>query len=618
MIFLFFNLSNIQNWKKKDKFNINPEINFKWKPSGHRIKTRWAFNLDQNNIWEEYPRPQLQRKEWINLNGLWKYSIGNSSNSCEYTFEGYILVPFPIESSLSGVMTNLTKDQFICYQTQFDFPVEWKNKHILLNFGAVDWKCEVYINQQLVGNHTGGYSYFYFDITKFLMKRKNNILLKVTDNSDTFYSTPENFQPIGKQSINPRRIFYTSSSGIWQTVWIEPVNENYIENLEINNDYDNKEIKVTFKVANNIQMKIKFFFFFKDKLVKKAYGKSNQKIIIKLSNKNFHPWSPSEPNLYIIKAKLLTNFGFEMDSITSYTSIRKIESKRDNNKILRIFLNNKPLFNLGTLDQGYWPDGLYTPPSEDAMIYDIKKLKELGFNTIRKHAKVESLRYYYQCDKIGMLVWQDMPSGNMDNSTKWNKSHINGGNDTIRTEFSKNNYYKEWGEIIENLKFFQCIIIWIPFNEAWGQFDTEKVVEFTKRKDNTRLIDAASGGNHRICGDFLDLHHYPNPDYFLKYADLINIFGEYGGLSLKINNHTWNEINWGYEVVNDRNQLTAKYIEYINDIIKMIPQGISAAIYTQTTDVESEINGLMTYDRNETKVFNIIKEYNQKLILSLS
>ena len=272
---------------------------------------------------------------------------------------------------------------------------------------------------------------------------------------------------------------------------------------------------------------------------------------------------------------------------------------------------------MGILDQGYWPDGLYTPPSEEAMIYDIQKLKDLGFNTIRKHVKIEPYRYYYQCDKIGMLVWQDMPAGDIANFT-WNSSIIGEGNDKARTQESKDDYYKEWGEIIDNLKFFQCIIIWIPFNEAWGQFDTEKVVAFTKQKDPSRLINAASEGNHRICGNFLDLHIYKEPSQYLKEDNLINVLGEFGGLSLEIKNHTWKEDVWGYEVLNSKEELSFLYKRYIDIIIKFVKTGFSAAIYTQTTDVESEINGLMTYDREEVKVCeNIIKEANKKLISNL-
>ena len=357
--------------------------------------------------------------------------------------------------------------------------------------------------------------------------------------------------------------------------------------------------------------------YFNDILVGENKGKSNEEISIKLTDQNFKPWSPSEPNLYTIKAKLLSESNEVLDSISSYTTIRKVESKRDSKNKLRIFLNNKPIFNMGPLDQGYWPDGIYTPPSEEAMVYDIQKLKDWGFNTIRKHIKTEFFRYYYQCDKIGMLLWQDMPSGNVDGSGSWDDSHMDGGSDTVRTQQSKDNYHKEWKEIIENFKFFQCIIVWTPFNEAWGQFDTEEVVQFTRNLDSSRLVNAASGGNHRNCSDFVDIHSYPGPNYFLKYESLINVIGEYGGLALEIKNHTWKEDNWGYEVLKDKFELTNRYIQFINTLIELVPEGISAAIYTQTTDVEGEINGLMTYDRNETKIFDVIKEYHQKLIDSL-
>ena len=596
--------------KTKDKNKIIPKSEWNYKPAGDKIKTRWAYNLDPYKVWQEYPRPQLQREDWINLNGPWKYSIRTSSSSFPDYYDGFILVPFPIESSLSGVMKTFNNNDVLWYEKEIEIPKKWKGKHILLNFGAVDWKCELFMNKIKVGEHIGGYSYFYFDITNYLNKGKNEIILKVIDPSD------DSYQPRGKQTLNPEKIWYTSSSGIWQTVWLEPVNENYIEKLEINNDYDNQEIKILFKVANNNnnELTIAYSVKFNDKLVGEHKGKINEYIPIKLSNEDFKPWSPSEPNIYLIEAKLLSHSGDVLDKITSYTTIRKIESKKDKKGILRIFLNNKPLFNLGTLDQGFWPDGLYTPPSEEAMLYDINQLKNLGFNTIRKHVKVESFRYYYQCDKIGIMIWQDMPSGNINGFRGWDRKNINGGSDTQRTQESKDNYYKEWGDIIENLKFFQCIIVWVPFNEAWGQFDTLNVVEFTKNKDNSRLINAASGGNHRICGNFLDLHSYPNPIYFLNYDKLINVFGEFGGLGLKIRNHMWTENNWGYVVLSDKKEVTKTFIKYIKFLIELAPKGISAAIYTQTTDVEAEINGLITYDRYEIKVSDEIKLYNQELI----
>ena len=583
-----------------------------WSPKGDKIKTKWGKNLDPEKVWQEYPRPQLERKDWLNLNGAWSYSITQKDAQKPETPDGKILVPFPLESSLSGVMGNLTNKQVIWYEKEFEIPQDWGNKNILLHFGAVDWKCELYINGYNVGEHEGGYSSFYFDITQRLNKEgKNKIILKVYD--------PTNFgyQPVGKQTKSPGSIWYTSISGIWQTVWLEPVNDDHIENLLVNNDYDNKEIKINFKLNSDKELQIKITLEFNKEKILKAKGLSNQEITIKISDEHFHGWSPDEPNLYNIKAELYSETGEICDTISSYTIIRKIESRKDSNGYYRIFLNNKPIFNMGTLDQGYWPDGLYTPPSEEAMIFDIEKLKYLGFNTIRKHIKIEPYRYYYQCDKIGMLVWQDMPAGNI-GGNQWDSVNINGGTDAKRTNESKNNYYKEWGEIIDNLKFFQSIIIWVPFNEAWGQFDTEKVVEFTKKKDPLRLINAASGGNHRICGNILDLHHYPNPDQFLKEESLINVLGEYGGLGLEIKGHTWKDDNWGYAVLESKEEITERYMEYIVSLIGLAEKGISAAIYTQTTDVESEINGLITYDREEVKAIEkFIRSSNDALVQSL-
>ena len=598
--------SEDENENKSDKWN--------WTPAGDRIKTKWAKKLDPKNIWPEYPRPQLQRKDWLNLNGPWSYSVRDSDTDYlkPETHDGKILIPFSLESSLSGVMRAFTEKEILWYEKEFEIPKDWKGKNILLHFGAVDWKCILYINDEKVGEHIGGYSAFYFDITPKLKEGKNRIILKVLDPTDM------NYQPLGKQTLSPGSIWYTPISGIWQTVWMEPVYEHYIEKLEINNDFDNKEVKVTFKINSVIKLPINFELKYNNKVIGNASGKSGDEITIKIEEEDFHPWSPSEPNIYDIRAELLSELGNVYDTITSYTTIRKIESKKDSLGYYRIYLNDKPIFNMGTLDQGYWPDGLYTPPSEEAMIYDIQKLKDLGFNTIRKHIKIEPYRYYYQCDKMGMLLWQDMPAGDIHGSN-WDPRSMDGGSDKERTQESKDNYYREWGEIIDNLKFFQCIIIWVPFNEAWGQFDTEAVVEFTHNRDPLRLINAASGGNHRMCGNILDLHNYPNPDQYLKEETLINVLGEYGGLGLEIKNHTWKEENWGYVDLKSKEEVTYRYKEYIEMLIEYVKTGFSAAIYTQTTDVESEINGLLTYDREEVKVFEApIKEANEKLISSLN
>ena len=582
----------------------------KWCPAGNKIKTKWGKNLDPKNVWQEYPRPQLERKQWLNLNGIWSYSITDVNSQKPDNFDGEILVPFSIESSLSGVMKSLNEKQILWYYKEFEIPDNWKDKNIIIHFNAVDWICELYINDNKIGKHSGGYSEFSFDITKNIKEGKNKILLRVFDPSDKGY------QAVGKQTLNPNVIWYTSISGIWQTVWLEPVNEIYIKKLEINNDYDKKEIKINVKLNLDEKLPLEVSLLFKDDELMKLKGFSNSEIVFNIPDNLFHPWSPNEPNIYSFNINLFDNNQKIIDSILSYTTLRKVEQKKDKNGIYRIYLNNKPLFNMGTLDQGYWPDGLYTPPSEEAMIYDINKLKELGFNTIRKHIKIEPYRYYYYCDKIGMLVWQDMPSGDRQNN-KWEFLKLNAGDDVNRSEESKNNYYKEWSEIIDNLKFFQCIIVWIPFNEGWGQFDTEKVVEFTKKQDYTRLINAASGGNHRICGNFLDLHSYPHPAQYLKVNNLINILGEFGGLALDIKGHTWKEDNWGYKTCKSKEEVTEKYEEYINLLINSF-KSFSAAIYTQTTDVEIEINGLITYDRAEIKVIEQrIKAANEKIINSL-
>ena len=417
--------------------------------------------------------------------------------------------------------------------------------------------------------------------------------------------------------MNPQSIYYTSTSGIWQTVWLEPVNKDHIKNIEINNDFDNKEIKINFKLNSEKQLPISLSLEYNGQNIKKVNEASNKNITIKLQDNEFHEWSPSEPNIYTIKVELFNEKNILIDSIESYTTIRKVEQKKDEKGYYRIYLNNKILFNMGTLDQGFWPDGLYTPPSEEAMIYDINKLKELGFNTIRKHVKIEPYRYYYHCDKIGILIWQDMPSGDQGNNIR-KQYYLDRGTDRRRSEQSIQTFYKEWGEIIENLKFFQCIIIWVPFNEGWGQFDTEKVANFTREKDQTRLINTASGGNHRKGGNIFDLHHYPEPSQFLTIEDEINVIGEYGGLGLEVKDHEWSKKTWGYIKLKNIEEVTQKYEIFIDKLINFTNYGTSAAIYTQTTDVEIEKNGLITYDREQMKIIeDRIKAANQKIVKSL-
>ena len=596
---------------KGDDKDKDQDDKWEWKPQGNRIKTRWGKSLDPKNVWPEYPRPQLQRTEWLNLNGEWSYSIRNKDQTRPHIPDGKILVPFPIESSLSGVMRNVTEKDAIWYEKVIEIPKEWEGKRIMLNFGAVDWKSILYINGNKVGEHTGGYTYFYFDITDYLHEGINEITLYVWDPTDRSYI------PLGKQTLTPGSIWYTPSSGIWQTVWLEPLNSVYIKELGINNNFDQKTINIAVKTNTDETQNVKLNLAYQGKLIKSISGDTSKELSITLNQEDFHPWSPSSPCLYDIQIELYSPSNVLYDNITSYTAIRKIESKRHTDEQLRIFLNDEVIFNMGTLDQGFWPDGLHTAPSEEAMIFDILKLKEMGFNTIRKHIKVEPFRYYYQCDKIGMLVWQDMPAGDISGSN-WDGSKIDGGADKQRSDESKNNYYKEWGEIIDNMKFFQSIIIWIPFNEGWGQFETEKAVDFTHEREPTRLINAASGGNHRVCGNFLDLHSYPQPNQFIYHENLTNVLGEYGGVGLEKRGHTWNLQNWAYIQVENSEELTERFTTYANDLIKLLPKGFGAAIYTQTTDVESEINGLITYDREIVKIFpEGARQANEKVIQSL-
>lgn len=597
------------------------DTQYEWKPKGDRIKSIWSDNLNPDKIWQEYPRPQLERKEWTNLNGLWDYYISNINEDKPSNSEGKILVPFCIESSLSGVNKSINETNLLWYQKEININNNWKDKkHLLLHFEAVDWKSELYINNKKIGEHIGGYSPFYFDIYNFIdfTLPSFTVTLKVYDPSNKGY------QPIGKQCLNPNGIWYTPTSGIWQTVWLEALNDIYIENIYINSDYDNKKVHLNVKLNIDKQLPLQIKVLYKDNILyTESNSNSNSDIVLSFNDNDFHPWSPDEPNLYSFEITLYNENKNEVfDLVNTYTGIRKVSSQKDSKNIWRIYLNNKPIYNLGTLDQGFWPDGIYTPPSEEAMIYDINKLKEMGFNTIRKHVKVENSRYYYNCDKIGMLVWQDMLSGDMgvscSKNNSWQYGDYDQGTDVERTEESVNNYYYEWTNIINSLKFFSCIIVWVPFNEAWGQFKTEEVTKFTKDLDPSRLINSASGGNFRHTGDILDLHHYPNPDYFIKDNSKINVEGEYGGLGLNIEGHTWEKDNWGYLTFHSIDEITDKYVEYINCLVGMVNEGISGAIYTQTTDCEIEINGLITYDRKVVKVHeNKIKDANLKLINSL-
>ena len=584
--------------------------NAQWKPVGDKIKTKWAEQINPSAVLPEYPRPTLERSDWKNLNGEWAYAIREKGEVEPAAFDGNILVPFAIESSLSGVQKNVGEKNELWYKRLFTVPSAWKGKQVKLNFGAVDWKADVFVNDILIGSHQGGFTPFSFDITPYLSgKGEQKLVVRVWD------PTEKGYQPIGKQTSRPEGIWYTSVTGIWQTVWIEPVAVNHVTAVKAIPDIDKEVVDVTVSAAKCcVADYAEVALFDGVKQVSVAKGVTGK--ALRLAVKSPKLWSPESPALYTMKISLYSA-GKKIDEVSSYTAMRKISTKRDANGIMRMQLNNKDYFQYGPLDQGWWPDGLYTAPTDEALLYDIKKTKDFGFNMIRKHVKVEPARWYYHCDKEGILVWQDMPSG--DHGNDWAPHTYNGGTDKDRSSESIANYYQEWKEIMDFCISHPSIVMWVPFNEAWGQFKTEEVIAWTKKYDPSRLVNPASGGNHRPCGDVLDLHNYPGPGMFLFDAVRVNVLGEYGGIGLPLEGHLWQQgKNWGYVQFKNSDEVTAEYVKYANELKGFVKRGFSAAVYTQTTDVEGEVNGLMTYDRKVIKINEkAVREANLGVIREL-
>lgn len=582
-----------------------------WKPAGDKIKTSWGEQLDPKNVLPEYPRPIMERNDWKNLNGLWKYAITPKGTPAPAAYQGDILVPFAVESSLSGVGKMINEKEELWYQRTFDVPSAWRGKQILLHFGAVDWKAEVWVNDVKVGEHTGGFTPFYFDITSVLNKGNNDLVVKVWDPSD------RGEQPRGKQIANPHGIWYTPVTGIWQTVWLEPVATQYITNLKTTPDIDNNSVKVEVAANTTSADKVEVKVFDGKNLVAKGAALNGVPVELAMPA-NAKLWSPDSPFLYNMEVTLYKD-GKAIDQVKSYTAMRKYSIRKGQNGITRLQLNNKDYFQFGPLDQGWWPDGLYTAPTDEALVYDLKKTKDFGYNMVRKHVKVEPARWYTHCDQLGLIVWQDMPNGGP--SPQWQARNYFNGTEVIRSAASEANYRKEWKEIIDYLYSYPSIAVWVPFNEAWGQFKTPEIVAWTKEYDPSRLVNPASGGNHYTCGDILDLHHYPGPNMFLYDPRRATVLGEYGGIGLVVEGNTWvnDKKNWGYVKFNTSDEVTNEYIKYGKHLLELIRKGFSAAVYTQTTDVEGEINGLMTYDRKVIKMNEAkVREINQQICNSLN
>ncbi|MBO9634184.1 MAG: glycoside hydrolase family 2, partial [Chitinophagaceae bacterium] len=541
------------------------------------LQTPWATQAAAQAGKAAYPRPQLERKNWQSLNGTWSYTITGTEDKLPSSWQGNILVPFPLESVLSGVQRTLLPKDLLWYKRTFQGPAIKAGEKLLLNFGAVDQEASVYLNGQLVGSHSGGYTAFSFDITSILRKGTNEIIVKVADPSNMGKG------PHGKQVLNPQSIYYTPTSGIWQTVWLETVPADHISELNITPDLDRSLVHVVVHAAAKLPVTV-------TAAGKVVQGHTNSVIDIHVPDARL--WSPEDPYLYDLKVKM------GKDEVKSYFGMRKISIQKDAEGIDRIFLNNKAYYNLGVLDQGFWPDGLYTAPTDEALAFDIKAIKSMGFNTIRKHIKVEPARWYYYTDKLGMLVWQDMVNPHQ---------HL--------PEGAKQAFEQNCKETIQQLKNHPSITTWVLFNEKWGQYDQQRLTNWIKQTDPSRLVNGHSGEylyvndqlrspspNAYVDADMTDVHSYPYPRLAEKQAGKAMVCGEFGGIGVPVPGHEWTDLQgWGYIQVTAA-EMKEKYALMTKQMVDLKKQGLSASIYTQPFDVEGEENGLFTYDRKVIKM----------------
>ena len=550
-----------------------------YQPAQVPLMTPWGEKITVENAWREYPRPNLVRAQWTNLNGLWQYAVTKKADECPTEWQGEILVPFALESALSGVGRLLEPTEQLWYRRTFSASMK-AGERLILNFGGVDFRTQVFINGVEATDvpHESGNLPFSVDITDFVKEGENELILSVWDPSNT------GFQSVGKQVLNPHGCMYTRMSGIWQTAWLETVPAAYVRGYTVVTDIDKGTVAVKVIPGGELMGAAADVAVMKDGKeisvgVVKAWGEA-----VTLPVPNAQLWSPETPNLYDLRITLRSPAG--TDEVKGYFGMRKIERRRDEKGVWRFFLNNKKVFLQGTLDQGWWPDGLLTPPSDDAMAYDIKYLKEVGFNCMRKHIKIEPLRYYYLCDKLGIMLWQDMPSGGGDKENRYAL------------------YRDELKQMIDLLQTFPSIVMWVPYNEGWGQpgkSKTNQTQTWVKQYDPTRLVNGPSGWTDHGVGDTRDMHNYPGPGMFPLMEDRISVLGEFGGIGYIIADHAWSQKGWGYVSDTTVEASWGRYENLMKRLAKFARYGLGGSIYTQTTDVENERNGLLTYDRKVAK-----------------
>ncbi|MFT3787775.1 MAG: glycoside hydrolase family 2 TIM barrel-domain containing protein [Tepidisphaeraceae bacterium] len=582
-----------------------------WKPAPVALMTEWAAKVEPAQPLPEYPRPQLVREQWTNLNGLWDYAITARDAARPTDFQGQILVPFCVESSLSGVGKRVSPVESLWYRRTFATPAAKAGERTILHFGGVDWQAHVYVNGILVAKHEGGHTPFSADITTALKSSGDNeLVVKVWDPTDA------GSQPRGKQERNPNGIWYTPVTGIWQTVWTETVPAQSIEKLKLTPTNDGNSVQLVTTVAGSGDtFEVEAIVSEGGQQVATLTGPSGGTLTI--TPQNPKKWSPDSPFLYDLTVNLKKD-GKTVDTVKSYFALRTVGRMKDAAGYERLTLNGQPLFMFGPLDQGWWPDGLYTAPTDEALKWDIEFTKRLGFNMARKHIKVEPARWYYWCDKLGLMVWQDQSSG----MGEGRNQGVRGGspNDAVFTPIEKVQFIAELTEMLDTLHNSPSVVCWIPFNEGWGQHDTNDVLKWVKAYDPTRLVDGPTGWEDRGWGDMHDMHNYPGPGMFPTQEGRASVLGEYGGLGLPVEGHLWqNNKNWGYRSYNDKEGLGKAYTVIAERMIPLVKRGLAAAVYTQTTDVEGEVNGFATYDRKVIKYdLTALSELHARVIKSMS